>query len=223
MKLKNKKITEEIFDFTKKPIKTKKKLSFINLIIPILLFDMMGTVWTLSEQARNLELNQKQDFLHYQSLLNMRLPNEENKIQVNIEKLKIAFNNFKPQTNMGQILLLNEMTYYKNEYFSLNQNNEITSKQGAEISQHIDKTIKKEYFEKNNYTMQCNYQITCNILKYSVNDKIQSYNDQTEMNKRKKFYELTHKKEMQDFYNLPYEVRNRMLQEKQDPISKNFW
>ena len=71
--------------------------------------------------------------------------------------------------------------------------------------------------------MQCNYQITCNILKYSVNDKIQSYNDQTEMNKRKKFYELTHKKEMQDFYNLPYEVRNRMLQEKQDPISKNFW
>lgn len=226
MRLKAKSINEESFDFKKIIPKKqiKKKITLFSLIIPILFLDIIGTTWSLNSQTKEMAEKATEDFNNYKNLLNLHYQeNKETKNKIEADTVKKSFDNFKPQTEMGQLLLLNEMVYYKNEYFKINTNSLINEKTSKEIIKHIDNTIKKEDFISKNESFKCTYHVTCYLLKYSLQDKLTKNEDSITNLKRKKFFELSHKKEMQEFYKLPFEIRNKLLQEKQDPISKNFW
>lgn len=227
MKIKNELINVNSFDFRKsKEITKKNKIRLGGIIFILSLLDITGTYWSLNNQIKSLEQKTTSDLMEYTTLRNSHKEFKEkktDKITVDVESIKKGFDNFKPQTSVGELLLLSEILHFKNEYYKLNPDNPYTEKQGIEIQNYLDKTISKEMFNKGDFAIQCSYHISCHILKYSFNDELNQHDNTMEMAKRKRFFELSHKEEMLEFYKLPITEQQRRYETKKDPFSKNFW
>lgn len=232
MKIKSETINEISFDFRKKETKNKKPINKVNAIIQGIIFslvmlDIGATFYTINNQLEQRNQKLEKDINQYYSQLKSThkeyKETKDEKLQVSVDKIKNGFAQYKPQTNVGQLMLLNEMVYFKNEYYKLSPDNPYTEKQGKEINDYLDKTITKDRFDNLDYKINCGFLISCHIIAYHLNDSFHQINNKFEEFKRKKYFELSHKEELQKFNNLSPNQKMKLYDTKQDPYSKNFW
>lgn len=229
---KNDLVSELSFEFgrkinnnSKKSISNKYKI-IITILIALSYIDFTGTVVSINKQLEQSAIENAYDVHSLNYLQDAHKDYKENtteRLTINVDSIKKGFDNFKPQTNIGQILLLNEYVYFKNEYYKLNSDNPYTKTQIKEINDYLNIKFHKEDFNKKEVGIKCSYHISCYFLLPSFNEMSQKEGDFVESAKRKKYFELSHKEEMQRFLSLPLQEQAKLFEKKEDPYSKNLW
>lgn len=228
MKFKQNLINTEHFDFrktdNKKPIKKRSMLGLF--CCSLLLLDMTATVYKMESYNQQFKQKLNQDYVSYTKLASSHKEFKENKnevLKVDIDKIKQGFENYKPQTQIGKLLLLNEYVFFKNQYYKYQQDNPYTKQDEKNIETALKGVVTNDTVARKDNYIDCGISVTCQIVGYYMNKQTNHFDNRLEELKRKKMFELNHKEEMQKFMELSVEERLELFKNKKDPYSLYVW
>lgn len=227
MKFKQNLINEEHFDFKKtEKIKSSKKSIFGAVFYVLFMLDMSATIYKMESYNQQYKQKLNHDYISYNNLTASHKEFKENKnevLKVDIAKIKQGFTNYKPQTQIGKLLLLNEYVFFKNQYYKYQQDNPYTPEDEKNIEAALEGVVTNDTFAKKDNSIDCGISITCQFVGYYMNQKINYWDNRLEELKRKKLFEVNHKEEMQKFMELSVEERLELFKNKKDPYSRYIW